>query len=773
MIMGLCKVLTIFILVASIGLATHTSYTEINPLNTTSVNESILVNFTINNNANSTDNITFFNISAPSNILFNDINDYDGPLSCISSNSTSIVYCNITNSSHVGPNMSTWIEMNLSATSDGNNQFYIVTEDDQSDSDVSNVSFMVDSTPPDTVIDTSPDFWYNTPVNATLNSTDLLSGVKNIKYCNILNNTCTPNETVNDDIAYVYVSDDGINFVFFHAKDYLENKETTKNSTIKIDTIPPANVTGLTNTSIGNSFVNLAWNASNDSGSGLSNYLVFRDGTNIYNTSENVTNETDYYDSNLEPDTSYSYFVLAMDHANNFANSSLLEITTLSDTTPPNVTLNSPNNNAWVTSLNVTFSFTPSDDSGLANCTLWTNESGSWSPEETNTDITNNEINSINHTFADQRNHTIWNVQCVDLNGNEANATNNYTVRVDIYPPTQVSNLQGVPTGKESIELSWSTASDDMSGVEKYQIYKSGQPTGAPQNSPWEDILLSCGTTYDYSVSAKDYAGWYGGNSSVSVTTSQCDQQQQQPPSQPPSQSPEDLVILFVNITSLEDGASFDFGEEVTITMSISYMLDFCEFTLDNALYKNISGLFLVPPTYSEVLTNLSSGSHTFSARCRGGLGIVTDEVSFSVNLAVVAPPTNETLNETGNETGIGAGGIAPEAPFAIGLLTLIGVSGAGIYVLKRQDKLPSKEEFKKEFRKVSAKIKRMMPKKPAVAEKVVTEEVPVAAKKVVTEKVPREKIKGELTQEVTEEIEEEQERLSYLRRKLKKLKEM
>jgi endoglucanase len=77
----------------------------------------------------------------------------------------------------------------------------------------------------------------------------------------------------------------------------------------------------------------------------------------------------------------------------------------------------------------------------------------------------------------------------------------------DTQPPTAPTNVKVTATTSSSVSLSW-TASTDDTGVAGYDIYrgstKVGSTTGA---TTYTDTGLTAGTTYSYTVKARDAAG--------------------------------------------------------------------------------------------------------------------------------------------------------------------------------------------------------------------------------------------------------------------------
>ncbi|MBS3793893.1 MAG: S8 family serine peptidase [Candidatus Thorarchaeota archaeon] len=98
------------------------------------------------------------------------------------------------------------------------------------------------------------------------------------------------------------------------------------------DTTPPAKVTGLTATTVSHSQIDLSWDANTEDD--LAHYNVYRDGAKIAETAN-----TQYSDTGLSPETTYTYKVSAVDTSDNEGEKSdPASATTDSepeDTTPP------------------------------------------------------------------------------------------------------------------------------------------------------------------------------------------------------------------------------------------------------------------------------------------------------------------------------------------------------------------------------------------------------------------------------------------------------
>ena len=105
---------------------------------------------------------------------------------------------------------------------------------------------------------------------------------------------------------------------------------TTKDfSLTPTDATPPSAPTGLTATAVSPSQINLSWTASTDN-VGVADYRVYRGGAQI-----GTTAGTTYQDNGLAADTTYGYYVIARDAANNLSSaSSPASATTLPSAVP-------------------------------------------------------------------------------------------------------------------------------------------------------------------------------------------------------------------------------------------------------------------------------------------------------------------------------------------------------------------------------------------------------------------------------------------------------
>ena len=88
----------------------------------------------------------------------------------------------------------------------------------------------------------------------------------------------------------------------------------------------------------------------------------------------------------------------------------------------------------------------------------------------------------------------------------------------DTTPPSQPAGFTAVAAGSTGANLSW-TASTDNVGVTGYIVRRGGTQIATPTATSFADTGLSPGTTYTYTVAARDAAGNASSAASASVTS--------------------------------------------------------------------------------------------------------------------------------------------------------------------------------------------------------------------------------------------------------------
>jgi len=294
--------------------------------------------------------------------------------------------------------------------------------------------------------------------------------------------------------------------------------------------IPPTVPGNLTATPSSPSKIGLSWSASTDSGgSNLAGYKIERcmgSGCSDF-TQIGTSTATNYTDTGLNGDTTYSYQVRAYDNAgNNSGYSNTDSATTPPEITPPTI----PGNlTGYTASGEVHLSWGASTDEGGSGLAGYKIErcmgSGCTDFAEIGTSTATNYTDS---GLIQEREYN-YRVRAYDNAGNSSGYSNTLSLYLpDSIPPTAPSNLYAIWTTADQVDLSWTASTDSGgSGLGGYWIERcegSGctdftQIWGTQNlNTTYTDTGLSA-TTYNYRVAAFDNAGNVSGYSNTASVT--------------------------------------------------------------------------------------------------------------------------------------------------------------------------------------------------------------------------------------------------------------
>jgi chitodextrinase len=91
----------------------------------------------------------------------------------------------------------------------------------------------------------------------------------------------------------------------------------------------------------------------------------------------------------------------------------------------------------------------------------------------------------------------------------------------DTAAPSQPGNFRSTGRTQTSVSLAWDSATDNR-GVTGYQLFRNGSPIQTTTNTSATVSSLSCGTTYQFGVEARDAAGNTSSRAAVNVSTNAC-----------------------------------------------------------------------------------------------------------------------------------------------------------------------------------------------------------------------------------------------------------
>jgi len=138
----------------------------------------------------------------------------------------------------------------------------------------------------------------------------------------------------------------------------------------------------------------------------------------------------------------------------------------LDDATPPIVTLEYPvDNSNWDTSLiNASYSVNDNEDYYL-DCYIYTDVNGEFQIENTQ-EVANGD--SALFWFYDVSDGSyIWNVKCVDNNGNGAFATNNWTFNIEVNDAPVIQHIDDIEISENDL-VSFNVVAEDSDSVQLY-----------------------------------------------------------------------------------------------------------------------------------------------------------------------------------------------------------------------------------------------------------------------------------------------------------------
>ena len=277
------------------------------------------------------------------------------------------------------------------------------------------------------------------------------------------------------------------------------------NVTTANDTTPPSVPAGLSGGTPGLTSFTLSWSASSDN-IGVTAYEVMRDTTSLGTTGATSLNVT-----GLAPSTTYAMKVRARDGAGNWSDwSSVCNVTTAADTTPPSVPTGLSGGTPGVTSFTLGWSAS-SDNIGVT----------AYEVMRDTTSLGTTGATSLNVTGLAPSTTYAMKVRARDAAGNWSDWSSvlNVTTAADTTDPSVPADLVSSNITLTSFLLSWSASTDNI-GVTGYEVMRDTTSLGTVTGTSKNVTSLTANTTYAMKVQARDAAGnWSGWSSVLNVTT--------------------------------------------------------------------------------------------------------------------------------------------------------------------------------------------------------------------------------------------------------------
>lgn len=396
--------------------------------------------------------------------------------------------------------------------------------------------------------------WKFTPTDTFLNTCSFFHNQSGSMKLNETNTTVQSGEALSGYDSGELL--DGNYLYAMRCNDTVGTWGNTSNYVMVIDRIPPtgtAIATPANNTYSTNQTFRITWTAPTEINLKEYRLAIDTDATHVLNQSlinETISaSATGYtFTSTLAVDTTYYYLLSAIDLAGNKEETTIRTYTT--DNTAVSVTLNIPSDNSWSrTSIN-NLNWTASG-SNIDTCLIYTDTNIVWGKNDTFRNITSGisiikTIQFIDNGSSSDMGVHLWNVWCNDTVGNEAWASNNFTLNVDtVYPSaTNVTYLRTTYNNSYSTdytpEVKWANLTTDVnfnsyivevsnnSNLNNYSVSYTFSSIGVYLGSSIYGYNLTSylkpNTRYWFRVNVTDKAGntntsdvWLAGNDSLNT----------------------------------------------------------------------------------------------------------------------------------------------------------------------------------------------------------------------------------------------------------------
>ena len=363
----------------------------------------------------------------------------------------------------------------------------------------------------------------------------------------------------------------------------------------------------------------------------------------------NITDGSTYVNFTSLTDTNevYYYNATVVDEVG-FEDSTETRKITLDDTSPI-ISLDDPSNGKFMKINNVMFNYTPSDIN-LDNCTLYGNFSGTWQSNQTHSSPSSGLKNSFNAITLNDG-HYIWNVECYDKAGNSAFNSTNFTLNIDVSPPTEfnlVSPVNDTYSKSRAPLLDWTEPTEP--NFDNYTIIFDDSQTFDSINHIYEvtnsvsntsyqiksEEQLQDNTKFYWKVLAYDNLSNNRNSTQVFIYTTD-------------NQKPSIKLEYPENNTKVTSSFLVDFYYNVSDNFNVKN----CSLIVDGNTENTESTISMsVSQEISAVLTN---GDHNWSINCTDYAGNVNSSEMRNISIDVAVPKLRFYETATGAISGTGA----------------------------------------------------------------------------------------------------------------------
>lgn len=212
-----------------------------------------------------------------------------------------------------------------------------------------------------------------------------------------------------------------------------------------------------------------------------------------------------------------------------------------------------------------------------------------------------------------------YRVHSIDAAGNErigSNATFTTTATQDTTAPSTPTGLVAAAASTTQINLSWNASTDNVA-VTGYQVFRNGAQVGTPTTTTFSDTGLSPGTSYTYTVRARDAAANLSGQSAPASAT---------------TLTP-DTTLPTATITAPTGSAIVSGTITISANASDNVGVAGVTFLVDNVVVGGGEDT-ISPYSVSWDTTTVANGVHSIIARARDTSGNTGDSAPVSVTVS-------------------------------------------------------------------------------------------------------------------------------------------
>ncbi len=286
----------------------------------------------------------------------------------------------------------------------------------------------------------------------------------------------------------------------------LESDRSNPASATTLDASPPTVPQNLAASPVGTERIDLSWTASEDPESGVTGYLVFRDGSQVGTTAQTV-----FQDDGLTPATEYDYYVVAVNGDGLQSQPSAMVSARTFDGTGPTAPTELSATAVATNRIDLTWSPAEDEETGIAAYKVFRDGLEVATTTET----------SYQDSGLSPATEYEYRVSAVNGDGLQGSLSDPaLATTLDGSGPTAPTNVDATTISQTQVDLTWTASEDPETGVDQYKVYRDGAVVGTVVSTSFADTGLQQNTTYVYSISAVNGEGIEGERSqSVSART--------------------------------------------------------------------------------------------------------------------------------------------------------------------------------------------------------------------------------------------------------------